>query len=114
MSDPLDFIGGIFLGIFLGTLATLIYHIRQIRHESRQNYIRLSLAHAEVLTLERTLEIHRLGSPPDFRQPIQNPAMPENEPTNEVRLMPRWLVDCEDSSVGRITSERPQSRTGET
>ena len=25
----------------------------------RQNYVRLSLAHAEVLTLERTLEIHR-------------------------------------------------------
>ena len=55
MYDPLDFIGGIFLGTFLGTLATLIYHVRQIRQESRQNYVRLSLAQAEVVTLKRTL-----------------------------------------------------------
>jgi hypothetical protein len=64
MSDPFDFIGGILLGTFLGSLAMLIYHIRQIRDESRQNYIRLSLAQAELATLERTLEIHRRGSTP--------------------------------------------------
>lgn len=113
MSDPFDFIGGILLGTFLGSLATLIYHIRQIRQEARQNYVRLSLAHAEVLTLERTLEIHRRGSTHDFRQPIQNPAMPENGPSNEVPLIPPWIGNCEDSTAG-ITSERPQSRAGAT
>ena len=114
MSDPFDFIGGLLLGTFLGSLATLVYHIRQIRQDARQTYIRLSLFHAEVLTLERTLEIHRRGSASDFRPPIQNPAVPENEPFNEIPLIPPWIGNCEDSSAGRITSERPSGRTGET
>ena len=114
MSDPFDFIGGILLGTFLGSLATLVYHIRQIRQEARQNYIRLSLAHAEVLTLERTLEIHRRGSTPDFQQPIQHPAVLENGPSNdEFPLMPPWIGNLGDSSATGITSERPQSRAGE-
>ena len=88
MSGPFDFIGGILLGTFLGSFGALVYHVRQIRQEARQNYVRLSLAQAEVLTLERTLEIHRSGSTPDFRQPIHNPAVEENEPSDEIPLMP--------------------------
>jgi hypothetical protein len=115
MSGAFDFIGGILLGTFLGSLATLVYHIRQIRQEARQNYILLSLAHAEVLTLERTLEIHRRGSTADLQQPIQTPAEPENEPSNdEFPLIPSWVGNCEDSSAAGITSARPQSRAGET
>jgi len=106
--DSFDFIGGILLGTFIGSLAMLIYHMRQIRHETRQNYIRLSLAHAEILTLERTLEIHRSGSIPDFRQPIQNRAMLEDRPSNEISLISPWIGNCEDSSAGGITSESPR------
>ena len=75
MSDPFDFIGGILLGTLLGSLATLLYHVRQIHHETRQNYIRLSLAHAEVVTLERTLEFQRSGS---STQAVQ--ATPTSQP----------------------------------
>ena len=115
MSDAFDFIGGILLGTFLGSLATLVYHIRQIRQEARQNYIRLSLAHAEVLTLERTLEIHRRGSTPDFQQPIQHPAMLENETSNdEFPLIPPWIGKFRASSATEITSERPHRRAAET
>ena len=107
MSDSFDFVGGMLLGTFLGSLATLIYHIRQIRQEARQSYVRLSLAHAEVLTLERTLEIHRRCVAPDFRQPIQSPALPEGESSNEIPLIPPWVGNGEDSSAGGIASDRP-------
>jgi hypothetical protein len=114
MYDTFDFIGGILVGTFLGSLTMLIYHMRQIRQEARQNYVWLSLAHAEVLSLERILEIHRRNSIPDFRQPIQNPPVLENEPSNELPLIPPWIGNCEASSIGGILSERPQSRAGET
>jgi len=109
MSDPFDFIGAILLGTFLGSFATLVYHLQQIRQEARQNYRRLSLAHTEVVTLKRTLEIHRPNSITDFTPPIANSAVPESEaPT--APLIPPWMGDCEDSSAGGITSERPESR----
>ena len=114
MSDPFDFIGRILLGTFLGSLATMVYHILQIRQEARQNYLRLSLAHAEVLTLERTLEIHRRSTAPDFPKPIQNPAVLEREPSDDLALIPPWMGNCKDSSDGGMTSEGPQSRAGET
>jgi hypothetical protein len=114
MYDTFDFFGGVLLGTSLGSLATLVYHVRQIHQEARQNYVRLSLAHAEVATLERTLEIHRRGSTPDFPQPVQNPAVVESEPSNALPLIPPWIGNCEDSSACGITSERPQSRARET
>ncbi len=52
MHDSFNFVG-VFVGILVGSLATLVYHIRQIRLEARKNYIRLFLAQAEVVTLER-------------------------------------------------------------
>ena len=113
MSDSFDFVGGILLGTFLGSLATLIYHIRQIRHESRQNYIRLSLAHAEVLTLERTLEIHRRSLVRDVPRPIEHLAAAEHAPSNEITLIPPWIGNGEDPA-GRISSEKLQEFTGET
>ena len=114
MYDPFDFIGGILLGTFIGSLATLIYHVRQIRQETRQNYVRLSLAQSEVVTLERTLEIHRRSTAPDFPKPIQNAAVLEREPSDDLPLIPPWIDNCEDSLGGRMTSERPQSPAGET
>ena len=42
MFDPFDFIGGILFGTFLGSLATLIYYVRQIRQEARQNFREVS------------------------------------------------------------------------
>ena len=56
-----------------GTLATLIYHVRHCE-QSRQNYVHTLLAQAEVVTLERTLEIHRRGSTADLQQPIHDPS----------------------------------------
>ena len=114
MYDPFDFIGGILLGTFIGSLATLIYHVRQIRQETRRNYVRLSLAQSEVATLERTLEIQRLGATPDSRQPIQNTALLKDKPSSELPLIPPWIGNCEDSSAGGIASERPRGRAGET
>ena len=52
--------------------------------------------------------------PPIFRHPIQNPAVPENEPSNEVPVIPPWIGNCEGSSAGGITSERPLRYAGET
>ena len=48
------------------------------------------------------------GATPDFRQPIQSPALPEDEPSKEIPLIPPWVGNCEDSSAGGITSDRPQ------
>jgi hypothetical protein len=86
MYDTFDFFGGIFLGTFLGSLATLAYHVRQIHQEGRQNHVRFSLAQTEVATLERTLEIHRNPNP-DFAQPFQNPTLPEGEASNTLPLI---------------------------
>ena len=114
MSQPIRFIGGILLGTFLGSLAMLIYHIGQIRDESRQNYIRLSLAQAELATLERTLEIHRLGTTLDSQQSIQTPILLEDKPSSELPLIQPWIGNRKESSAAGITSEGSQSRAGET
>ena len=82
MVDTFDFLGGIILGTFIGSLATLIYHLREIRHETRQNYVRLSLAQAEVVNLERTLGLHRSNPGTDFAEPQQEAAKPEKEVAN--------------------------------
>ena len=103
MYDTFDFFGSVLLGTFLGSLATLIYHVRQIRQEARQNYLRLSLAQAEVTTLERTLEILRGNSIADFTQPIQKPTVPESEAPNTLPLIPPWM---RNSRSGREDSTR--------
>lgn len=82
MIDTFDFLGGILIGTFVGSLVTLIYHMREVRQEARQNYIRLSLAQSEVITLERKLEIHRRNSVADFVQLPQDPSESENEVDN--------------------------------
>ena len=113
MYDTLDFFGGILLGTFLGSLATLVYHVRQIHQEARQNYVRLSLAQAEVSTLERTLEMYRGNSIANLTQPMQNPTVPESEVPNTFPLILPRMANCEDRTAGAMTSE-PASRTGET
>jgi len=105
MSDPFDFIGGILLGTFLDSFAALIYYVRQIRQEARQNY-------AEVLTLERTLEIHRRNLVRDVPSPIEHLAAAEHAPSNEILLIPPWIGNGEDPA-GRINSEKLQEFTGE-
>jgi len=114
MYDTFDFCVGVLLGTFLGSLATLVYHMRQIRQEARQNYVRLSLAQAEVATLEWILEIHRRNSIPDFTQPIEDPAVPESEARDTLPLIPSWMGNYEDPTAGAMTSEPASSRTGET
>jgi len=114
MYDTFDFFRGILLGAFLGSLATLIYHVRQIHQEARQNYVRLSLAQAEVSTLERTLEMYRRNSIADLTQPMQNPTVPESEVPNTFPLILPPMDNCEDSTAAAMTSEPASSRTGET
>lgn len=114
MYDTFDLCVGVLLGTFIGSLATLVYHVQQIRQEARQNYVRLSLAQAEVVTLERTLEIHRRSSIPDFTQPTQNPAVPENETPSALPLIPPWMGNCEDPTADAVSSERTVAQAGET
>ena len=83
-----------------------IYYVRQIRQEARQNY-------AEVLTLERTLEIHRRNLVRDVPRPIEHLAAAEHAPSNEITLIPPWIGNGEDPA-GRISSEKLQEFTGET
>ncbi len=59
MDETLLFSGSVLLGILIGALATLLCHLRQIRREIRENYVRLSLAQAEIETRERILDVHR-------------------------------------------------------
>jgi len=100
MFDTFDFCVGVLLGTFLGSLATLAYHMRQIRREARQNYVRLSLAQAEIATLEWTLEIHRLNSTPDFIRPVQNAAAVESESADALpQLVPAWISNSKDPAA---------------
>lgn len=114
MSDTFDFFGGVLLGTFLGSLATLVYHVRQIHQEARQNYVRLSLAQAEVSTLEWTLEMYRRNSIADLTQPMQNPTVPESEVPNTFPLILPPMDNRGGPTAGAMTSEPPSSRTGET
>ena len=114
MSDPFDFIGGILLGTFLGSLATLIYHVRQLRQETRQNYVRLSLAQAEVATLELMIEIHRRNPITDLTQPLPNPAAPESETTDAAPLIPAWIGNPESPIATGKPSEQVVSQSGKT
>jgi hypothetical protein len=112
MVDTFDFCAGILLGTFLGSLATLVYHIRQIRQEVRQNYIWLSLAQAEVETLERTLEIHRRSSTLDPMQLApQERAAPQSKFLNALPLTPAWIGNSEAASG--TASRRTASKVGE-
>ena len=118
MSDPFDFIGAILLGTFLGSFATLVYHLRQIRQEARQNYLRLSLAHTEVVTLKRTLEFRR-NFLTDFTPPIANPAVPESEAPTAPPLIPPWIAAARIPQPAgsapkdpRVTPERPSLSPG--
>jgi hypothetical protein len=113
MSDTFDFIGGILLGTFLGSLATLVYHVRQLRQETRQNYVRLSLAQAEVATLELMIEIHRRNPIADLPQPLPNPAAPESEAGDALPLIPAWIGSPESPIATETTSQQAVSRTGE-
>ena len=112
MFATFDLCVGVLLGTFLGSLATLVYHVRQIRQETRQNYVRLSLAQAEVATLERTLEIHRRNSVTDFPRPIQNLAVVESEPSNALPLIPPWISNCESPIADGTTSKQPMGQSG--
>jgi hypothetical protein len=105
MADTFDFLGGIILGTFIGSLATLIYHLREIRHETRQNYVRLSLAQSEVVTLERTLEIHRRNSVTDFAQ--QHPSESESEAPSTPPRIPIWMGNLDASIVSQTSSNLP-------
>ena len=114
MSDTFDFIGGILLGTFLGSLATLVHHVQQLRQEARQNYIRLSLAQAEVVSLERTLEIHRRNPIVDLPQQIQSPAEPGSDTANALPLIPLWMADGQDPAARAVTSEQAIRHAGKT
>ena len=107
MYDSFDFIGGILLGAFIGSLVTLVYHVRQIRNEARQNYVRLSLAHSEVATLNRALEIHR-------RNPVQNGAVREGDSSGALPLVPSWMSRCESPIADGTTPLESVSQARET
>jgi len=92
MVDSLDFLGGIFLGTFLGSLAALIYHVRQTRQEVRRSYVQLSLAQMEITTLKRTLESHL------------------NSLSNEVDLLSPNPPDVPDSASVAPSSSIERSR----
>jgi hypothetical protein len=92
MVDSLDFLGGIFLGTFLGALAALIYHVRQTRQEVRRSYVQLSLAQMEITTLKRTLESHL------------------NSLSNEVDLLSPNPPDVPDSASVAPSSSIERSR----
>lgn len=108
MIDTFDFLGGILIGTFVGSLVTLIYHMREVRQETRQNYVRLSLAQSEVATLERELEIHRRNSVADFAQPQQNPSESEGQALNTLPRSPSWMRNCE-SPIAGTTSNGPRA-----
>lgn len=101
MYDTFNFCVGILLGALVGSLATLFYHLRQIRHEARQNYIRLSLAQGEVVTLERTLEIHRRSSMREFTQTTDGFTLPECEAITPLPRIPPWMGSRNAPTAGR-------------
>jgi hypothetical protein len=107
MVDTFDFLGGALIGTFIGSLVTLIYHVREIRHEARQHYFRISMAQAEVVTLERTLEIHRCNPVTEFTQPPQDSAEPERRAANSPPLIPAWSGNLESPIGMGITSNGP-------
>lgn len=107
MVDTFDFLGGAVIGTFIGSLVTLIYHVREIRQEARQHYVRLSLAQSEVVTLERKIEIHRLNPVNDFTQPPHDPPNPESEAPNPLPRIQPWMGNYESPIAAGTTSNGP-------
>ena len=107
MVDTFDFLGGAVIGTFIGSLVTLIYHVREIRQETRQHYVRLSLAQSEVVTLERKIEIHRLNPVTNFTQPPHDAPESESEAPNTLPRIPALIGNRESPIAAGTTSNGP-------